>query len=187
MRLFVAMNLPDDVRQSMWTCATPLREQGFPIKWVGPDSIHLTLKFLGEVDRQRVGELRERIDGAAAGVAPFELPLSGFGAFPNPRRARVIWVGCDAVTSLKRIQEHLESEMRDAGFPRETRAFRPHLTLGRVRRDTRPQALAGLSELLQRLHFDSRPVVESVDLMQSQLSRSGATYTRLHAASLSAI
>ncbi len=185
MRLFVAINLPDDVRQSMWNGAALLRGQSFPVKWVGPDSLHLTLKFLGEVPEQRVNELSEGIDRAIVGTAPFELPISGFGAFPNPRRARVVWIGCEYVAALQRIQPNVEAEMEGAGFPCESRSFHAHFTVGRVRRDTRPAALGGLAKQLQRLHFESQPVVESVDLMQSELSRSGARYTRRHAATLS--
>ena len=187
MRLFVAINLPDDVRQSMWNSAVSLRGQNFPIKWVGPDSLHLTLKFLGELPGQRVNELSEGLDRAAVGAAPFELPISGFGAFPNPRRASVIWVGCEPVAALQQIQQNIEAEMERAGFPRESRSFHPHFTLGRVRRDTKPAAIGGLADQLQRLHFESQPVVESLDLMQSELSRSGARYTRLHATTLSGL
>jgi 2'-5' RNA ligase len=186
MRLFVAVNVPDDVRQSMWNRAASLRGQSFPVKWVGPDSLHITLKFLGEVTEQRVHELSEGIDRATVGTAAFELPISGFGAFPNPRRARIIWIGCEAVAALQRIQRNLEAELDGAGFPRESRSFHPHFTLGRVRRDTKPAALGGLAGQLERLHFESQPVVESVDLMQSELSPSGARYTRLHAARLAA-
>jgi len=187
MRLFVAINLPDDVRQSMWNSAASLRGQNFPVKWVGPDSLHLTLKFLGEVPEQRVNELSEGLDRAVVGTAPFELPISGSGAFPSPRRASVIWMGCESVAALQQIQQNMEAEMAGAGFPRESRSFHPHFTLGRVRRDTRPAALGGLADQLQRLHFESQPVLESVDLMQSELSRSGARYTRLHAATLSGL
>ena len=186
MRLFVAVNLPDDVRQSMWNSAASLRGQSFPVKWVGPDSLHITLKFLGEVTEQRVNELSEGIDRATVGTAAFELPISGFGAFPNPRRARIIWIGCQLVVALQRVQRNLEGELDGAGFRRESRSFHPHFTLGRVRRDTKHAALGGLADQLQRLHFESQPVVESVDLMQSELSPSGARYTRLHAARLAA-
>jgi len=187
MRLFVAINLPDDVRQSMWNSAASLREQSFPVKWVGPDSLHLTVKFLGEVPEQRVNDLSEGLESAAVGTAHFELPISGFGAFPNPRRASVIWLGCEPVAALQQIQQNIEAEMERAGFGRESRSFHPHFTLGRVRRDTKPAALGGLADKLQRLHFESQPVVESVDLMQSELSRSGARYTRLHTATLSGL
>jgi 2'-5' RNA ligase len=186
MRLFVAINLPNEVRQSMWDSAAGLRERQYPVKWVGPDSLHLTLKFLGDVDERRADQLAKRIDRAAAGTVAFELPISGFGAFPSPRRAKVLWVGCEPVAALQQIQRKVEDEMESAGFPRENRRFHPHLTLGRVRRDTKAAALAGLADQLQRLHYKSRPVVESVDLMQSELSRSGARYTRLHAARLEA-
>jgi 2'-5' RNA ligase len=185
MRLFVAINLADDVRQSVWRSVSGLRNRGYPIKWVRPESVHLTLKFLGDVPEGGVVDVQAGIRTAAAGEPPFELLLSGFGAFPNPRRARVVWIGCHSGPSLGRIQQKLEGELEEAGFPREQRSFHPHITLGRVRRDARPGSLSCLADQLERLHFEATSVVESVDLMQSELSRSGARYTRLRAEILS--
>ncbi len=181
MRLFVAINLAYDVRQSVWRIGSELRDCGYPIKWVRPESVHLTLKFLGEVPEGGVEQVRASIRTAAAGESPFELLLSGLGAFPNPRRPRVVWIGCHSGPSVARIQQKLESELEHAGFPREQRSFHPHITLGRVRRDARPASLSGLADQLGRLNFEASSVVESVDLMRSELSRSGAHYTRLHA------
>ncbi|UCG86320.1 MAG: RNA 2',3'-cyclic phosphodiesterase [Gemmatimonadota bacterium] len=184
MRLFVAVNLPDTLRKAAWNSAAPLRDGRLPVKWVGVDALHLTLKFLGEVDAGRRAEVQDAVDAAASGTTQFALPVLGFGAFPNPRRARVIWLGCDSVPELELLQHRVEQRMSDIGFPLEVRPFHPHLTLGRVRRDARPASLAGLDDLLQRLQFQAQTVVKSVDLMQSELSRAGARYTRLHCAKL---
>jgi 2'-5' RNA ligase len=184
MRLFVAVNLPVALRNAVWNSTTPLRSSGLPVKWVGMDALHVTLKFLSEVESERRGHVEEALASAASGTAQFVLPLSGFGAFPNPRRARVVWLGCEAVGELELLQHRVEQRMNEIGFPLEGRTFHPHITLGRVRRGVRPHSLSGLDDLLQRLHFDSQTVVESVDLMQSELSRAGARYTRLHRAML---
>jgi 2'-5' RNA ligase len=184
MRLFVAVNLPDAVRHAAWNSAATLRDAGFPVKWVGVNALHLTLKFLGEVGSERQTEVQDAVSAAASGSAQFVMPLAGFGAFPNPRRARVIWLGCESVAELELLVHRVEQQMSEIGFPIEGRPFHPHLTLGRVRRDARPASLAGLDEMLQRLQFQSQTVVESVDLMQSELSRAGARYTRLYRAKL---
>jgi 2'-5' RNA ligase len=186
MRLFVAVNLPEAVRIAAWNSAAPLRDAGFPVKWVGPDALHLTLKFLGEVGSERQAEIQDAVSAATSGARRFVLPLSGFGVFPNPRRAHVIWLGCESVGELELLQHRVEQQMAEIGFPLEGRPFHPHLTLGRVRRDARPASLSGLDDLLQRLQFHSQSVVESVELMLSELSRAGARYTRLHCAKLDA-
>ena len=124
------------------------------------------------------------LDEAVAGTEPFTLPIGGFGAFPSPRRARVVWVGCEAVPALELVQRRLEERTGELGFPREDRPFHPHLTLGRVRRDTRVSDLEGLGAALQQLEFGIETKVESVDLMQSELTRAGARYATRHLARL---
>jgi 2'-5' RNA ligase len=184
MRLFVAVNLTDEIREAVWDSAAPLREERLPVRWVQTDSLHLTLKFLGEVAPKNEPEVVSSLGIAVQGISAFRLTISGFGAFPNPRRARVIWVGFESVPQLELLQSRVEQEMKEIGFPLEGRAFHPHLTIGRVRRDARPSDMDGLDAVLGRLQFTSETVVESVDLMQSELMRSGARYTRRHAARL---
>jgi len=183
-RLFVAVNLPSHIREAVWDGAAPLRDEGLPVRWVKAASLHLTLKFLGEVDPARETDVMRSLDTAVRGASTFRLAITGFGAFPNARRARVIWVGFDPVPELELVQNRVEEEMQRIGFPLEGRPFRPHMTIGRVKRDARPSNLRGLDSLLERLQFSSETVVHSVDLMQSELMRSGASYTRRHAAVL---
>ncbi len=184
MRLFVAINLPADVRRAVWEAAAPLRARGFPIRWVPPESLHLTLKFLGEVAEARAPEIAQGITRAVGDARRFTLPIAGFGAFPTVTRPRVVWVGCDAVPPLELLQHRLEQEMAAVGFAVEGRLFRPHLTLGRAQRDARRGALAAFAAALDPLEFAGEALVESVDLMQSQLSRAGAQYTLRHCAGL---
>jgi 2'-5' RNA ligase len=183
-RLFIAVNLPPDLRQRIWDAAEPLRAARYPVRWVTPDGIHVTLKFLGEVGPDREAEIVASMGTAVQGAKTFELPLGGFGAFPAARRPRVLWAGCDPVPPLELLQHRMEQEMERLGFPVEGRAFHPHVTLGRVQRDARPGAFEDLEERLNRLAFSGTTMVESVDLMESRLAREGAQYTRRQAVPL---
>lgn len=175
MRLFVAINLPDDVREAIVRAAEPLRRLALPVKWVDGAGIHLTLKFLGEVHADREAAVRAALEAACAPAQPFQLPIEGFGAFPSPERARVVWVGCAAVPPLELLQHGLETAFAPLGFAIEGRPFRPHLTLGRAKRAARA-GVRGLAETLDRLVFAADVPVESVELMESRLAPSGAQY-----------
>ncbi|HSR41582.1 MAG TPA: RNA 2',3'-cyclic phosphodiesterase, partial [Longimicrobiales bacterium] len=96
MRLFVAINLPAAERRRIHRAAGALRDHGLPIRWVEPDNFHVTLKFLGQIRREAVGEVEQAVAKAARGNAPFEATIGGFGAFPTIRRPRVLWMGVEA-------------------------------------------------------------------------------------------
>lgn len=177
MRLFVAVNFPDAVRERAWRACATLREAGFPVKWVGEDRLHLTLKFLGEVDRGRLPELREALARATAGVAPLELRLGGVGAFPSLRSPRVLWLGVEGPPALGALRDGVEDTMGELGFDRETRDFHPHVTLGRARRGAGRRAFEGLEEVAGRVELDAACRAESVELMESVLRRRGAVYS----------
>lgn len=183
MRLFVAVNLPPPLRDAIHAAAAPLRAGGLAIRWVDPDGIHLTLKFLGEVADGRLAELIAALERACQGARPFPLEVNGFGAFPTPARARVVWVGCEAAPPLELIQHGVERAFADLGFPVEGRPFRPHLTLGRAKADTRG-GVRGLDDGLAELRFADTFTVASVDLMESTLTPRGARYTVRHAVTL---
>ena len=146
MRAFVALNLPDATRGALWAATEPLRNLDLPVKWARADAIHLTLKFLGEIDDARVVELTAALQRAATDARVLPLALEGFGAFPDPAHARVIWAGMTAEPALELLQHAVEREFAPLGFPTEARAFRPHVTLGRAKRDgtnRRPSAREG--------------------------------------------
>jgi 2'-5' RNA ligase len=175
MRLFIAINLPDDVRRAIHAAAAPLRGAAFPVKWVEPDGLHLTLKFLGAVEPERLAPIEEALQRACRGARSFPLPLGGFGAFPTPGRARVFWVGCEAVPPLELLEHAVEREFAALDFPVEGRPFRPHLTLGRARPEARG-GIHGLEDRLAALEFAGEITVRSVELMESTLTRAGARY-----------
>jgi RNA 2',3'-cyclic 3'-phosphodiesterase len=184
-RLFIALNFPDPVRRDLWDAIEPLRDAPLPVKWVRPEGIHLTLKFLGPVPDPREPELRAALSPAARGIRPLPLAIGGFGAFPHGRAPRVIWAGLEALPALELLQHQVEREFAPLGFPTEARAFHPHVTLGRAARDARASEFAGLEPVLAGLHFEATAVVETVDLMQSVLQSGGATYQVRHRERLS--
>lgn len=182
MRLFLAVNLPPDLRQAAWEAAAPLRQRGYPVKWVAAEALHITVKFLGEVAPHRVHDVVAALEAAASGARRFALWVSGFGAFPNERHPRVVWLGCEAAAPLELLQHRVEQEMDRIGFALEGRPFRPHITLGRVRREAHQREFTGFSEDLAALQYSSEAVIESLDLMESTLTPKGARYTVRHAA-----
>jgi 2'-5' RNA ligase len=179
----VAINLPDDLRHAIARATEPLRAAGLPVKWVDAGGIHMTLKFLGEVPAGRLPEVEAALGRACAGARAFSLGVGEFGAFPTPERARVVWVGCEAVPPLELLQHGVEREFGALGFPVEGRPFRPHLTLGRARSDQRG-GVRGLAGLLADLAFTGEFTVRSVDLMESTLTPTGARYTVRRAVAL---
>jgi 2'-5' RNA ligase len=179
-RLFVALNVPSEVRQAVWEAVAPLRDAAFPVKWVRTDGIHVTLKFLGDVPDGQEAELKLALGRAAAGARPLTLALGGFGVFPDFKRPRVVWVGISPEPALEILQDRVEREIAPLGFPTEARPFRPHVTLGRATRDARPRDFAGLEAALGRLQFERSALVEAVDLMQSMLQSGGAVYHVRH-------
>ena len=184
MRLFIAINFPDGMRKRLWDHTASLREAGFPVKWVDAAGIHITVKFLGEVDGSQVDSICSGASAAVQGTKVFRLPVGQFGAFPTPKRPRVLWVGCENLPVLELLADAVEREMSQQGFEPEGRAFRPHATIGRVRRDARPSDLRGLDRALGLLEFFEEPPVASLDVMRSHLGPKGPRYERLHAAEL---
>jgi 2'-5' RNA ligase len=185
LRLFIALNLPPPVREALWEATTPLRNGAFPVKWVRAEGLHLTLKFLGDVEEERDPELSGALARAASGGRPLALALGGFGVFPDFERPRVVWVGVTADPALEILQHRVEQEFAPLGFPSEARPFRPHITLGRAGREPRPRDFVGLDAALGALEFGASALVESLDLMHSTLQSGGPVYHRRHSERLS--
>jgi 2'-5' RNA ligase len=177
MRLFVALNLPQKERERIYRATRRLREQGLPVRWVGPEHYHVTLKFLGEVRKERVSEVVEATERVAAQTKAFTTKLGGFGAFPTVRRPRVIWLGVGACPELRCLKQDLEWTLAGIGFEAETRAFHPHVTLGRADEGDGAGVFRELDEPMAELQFDGELRVHALDLMRSELSRAGSRYT----------
>jgi len=184
MRVFVAINPTEAVRSRVKAAARPLREAGFPIRWVADENVHLTMKFLGEVPEERLEDLYRVVDEAAECVSSFDMNLKGFGAFPSPRRPSVVWAGIDLDPALVELQGQIEDALAKLGYPREDRRFHPHLTLGRAQKKARPSEFEGLPEAMDRLEYSDNFRVEAVDVVRSVLMPTGAVYDIIHSAEL---
>jgi RNA 2',3'-cyclic 3'-phosphodiesterase len=167
----------------LWDALAPLRQrrEKLPVKWVRPENIHLSVKFLGDVDDSREAELRSALQRAATGAGhseprPLTLQITGLGAFPDYHRPHVVWAGVTPDPALELLQHGIEQAFEPLGFPAEARAFRPHVTLGRSSRDARPRDFAGLEAMLERIQFDRTVTVGELDLMQSTLRPDGPVY-----------
>jgi 2'-5' RNA ligase len=178
-RLFVALDLPADIRESVWRAAAPLRERAFPVRWAASENFHLTLKFLGAVPDPRRAELQDALHAAVQGARAVPVSVEAFGAFPAADRPRVIWAAVGAEPGLELLQHGVEQAFAPLGFPPEGRPFRPHLTLGRVGRGVEAREFAGLGDALESLSVQAATVADAVVLMQSTLHRDGAVYQEL--------
>jgi 2'-5' RNA ligase len=178
-RAFIAINLPEPVLQAIAKAQDRLRGSHLNIRWVRKEGIHLTLKFLGDIHKNDVEKIRAAMERATKAFSPFTLRGKGIGVFPDLRRPRVIWAGVsDDVETLYALQRDLESQLNGIGFAKEKRAFKGHLTVGRVKgrlnRSKLGEALEALGEF-QTASFKAQSVV----LFQSDLRPNGAVYSRL--------
>ncbi len=151
------------------------------MRWVDPNSIHLTLKFLGDITTDKVSEITRAMEEAARGIPPFVLEVKDAGVFPNTKRARVAWVGLSGeVDKLLQLQKNLETNLELLGFAPESRAFTPHLTIARVNDGASSDERQRFGELVTAAKFEAGSIkADSISLMRSQLSRAGAIYSRL--------
>jgi 2'-5' RNA ligase len=187
-RAFIAIELPGSVKSALSQLQGNLRgSEHASVRWVDAESIHLTLKFLGNIATDTIPELTRAISEAASGIVPFRLELCELGVFPNLRAPRVVWVGLGGETAtLSALQRNIETALIPIGFPPEKRAFSPHLTLGRVRERASPVERHALGQAVASLKVSSTEpfAVDSIRLMRSTLTREGAIYTRLHSVTL---
>jgi RNA 2',3'-cyclic 3'-phosphodiesterase len=182
-RSFIAVELPEEAKKGLARLRRELeKDEHRFVKWVDTGGIHLTLKFLGNIPSKRVTEITGAMEKAAQGISPFRLEISGLGAFPSPRQARVFWVGVGGeVDKLSGLQKSIDSALAALGFAKEERPFVPHLTLARIREGASPSERRSFGELVGSTTFEDKyPVaVEAVRLMRSQLTPAGAIYNCL--------
>jgi 2'-5' RNA ligase len=183
-RLFVAVNLPDDTRRSAHAAIKTLRESRLPVKWLDETALHITLKFLGEVEKGGVETIARALTDAVRAVRPFDLGLGGLGAFPDGERPRVFWLGVERHPALELLANDVERALAPLGFESELRPFQPHVTLGRAKKTARPASFAAWTELSSGVEFADVVPVESVDLMESVTARSGPVYRLVHGSPL---
>jgi 2'-5' RNA ligase len=183
-RAFIAIDLPESVKSFLSEAQEALKSYGFGVKWVRPQNIHLTLKFLGDTATADTDKIAEAMTLAAMNCPIVSLTAKGIGVFPNVRRPRVIWAGLNGqVQTLANLQQTLNAHLANLGFATDTRAFKSHLTLGRVKGkialDKMIAAIDNLKEF-ESESFETREVI----LFKSELRPSGAVYTRVQAIAL---
>lgn len=182
-RCFIAVELPDRIKDGLRQLESALRANDpSRARWVDPDGIHLTLKFLGNVEAARLESITGKMNEAAQASDPFQLGIQGLGAFPNLRRVQVVWVGIKGdMERLQALQKALEAGMAKIGFPAENRPFTPHLTLARLRETATTEQRQALGKFISELKIETDLMFEvnSFSLMRSQLTRDGAVYSQL--------
>ncbi len=177
MRTFIAVPLPDECHLMLETIQGDLRSFGADVRWAAIPSIHLTLKFLGEIDRTMLPRLAEALN-TSTGHGTFSLRIHGLGGFPDLRNPRVVWCGVEGeAEKLAELQKGVEKACENLGFPPEDRPFHPHLTLGRV------QGKRNLQQLVEYIRIGSEIecifTVDHFNIYRSVLTPHGAKYTIL--------
>ena len=179
MRLFIAIELPEEIKGKIAGVQGQLKASGAGANWTRPGGVHLTLKFLGEVPEAKVREILAAMAGAAQGTGKLSLKIGGAGAFPNAKAPRVLWIGVGGdVGKLSALQAAVEDAMGRQGFEREARKFSPHLTLARIRF---PKPLDNWAPVLGSIRDVDLGEFEAdrLSLMKSELRRDGAVYTEV--------
>jgi RNA 2',3'-cyclic 3'-phosphodiesterase len=178
MRCFIAIEVPSEIKSAFVALQNDLRSAGADVAWTNPDNVHLTLKFLGEIDKKLVSKVEQVCLETISSMSPFKLGIDRIGLFPNERHPRVLWIGLGGeLETLEKLQEQLDERLAGIGFEIEEKDFQPHLTVGRIRSNK------NLREMLKRSDGYSLPslsfVVQEIVLMKSDLLSSGACYSEL--------
>jgi len=179
LRCFIAIDIPQQIRGEIEELMELLKKHDTDVKWVLPDNIHITLKFLGNTSEAVVPRIRDSLSAILSSYEPFYIKIQGIGVFPNRKHPRVIWVGAEDSDVLKSLKREAEQAMVLFGYQKEDKEFQPHLTLGRVRSQ---RGILGMMKDLD--NFGDRNFgtfkVDGIRLMKSELKPRGAEYTCLH-------
>ncbi len=178
MRLFAALPLPDVTRQAVAQLQDTLKADGWPIRWIAAENLHVTLQFLGEVDASLEAPLARALDTAAAGEAPVPLSVRALEAIPNARQCRLLWLALDAPAALEFIADRFARECAREGLTGGDNAFRPHITLGRIKDGGRLPGSA--ARRLDAVVLPQPFVSDALVLFQSDLSSGPPRYIARH-------
>lgn len=182
LRLFIAVELPDEVKQALRDLRAEIERHNLPVRWSDPDGTHLTLKFLGATAAAQLASIGSALTHVAARRRPFTLHTTDPGVFPSYRAPRVVWLGVGGMLAeLNALQADVERLVAPLGFPTEQRAFNPHLTLGRTVKDARGIEIEAIGRAVRSAPSPrSRTwTVTKLSLMRSELRPQGARYTAL--------
>jgi 2'-5' RNA ligase len=179
-RTFLAIDLPGEVRGDLAAIQTRLKSALEGVRWTRPEGIHLTLKFFGDIDRDAIGSIADIVEKKTETFKRLSLTIGRLGAFPTVNRARVLWIGVEGeIEKLASLQGGMDEGFEVLGFEKETRSFKPHLTLGRARSSR--GMITGLREVMESVRYDDpNPFsAEGLSLFKSDLGPGGAVYTKL--------
>ena len=179
-RTFVAVLLDEDLKRNIAKVQSELRKLAPDMRWVKPDCLHITLRFLGDVPEEGMAQVAATVKDAAAGIEPFEMTVSGLGVFPNILRARTVWAGVSGgADQLTELAKRVEDALAQAGFEGDEKRFTPHIAVSRARERGAP---AGLAEAIDKTNADNVGMIRvgEVAVMASELTSTGPVYTILH-------
>jgi 2'-5' RNA ligase len=183
MRLFIAINPDPETRSGIFSAVEPLRSLLPDARWVAPQLLHMTVKFLGSRTKEEAEKVATLLDGIAASYRKIPYDIGGMGAFPNLRRPDVVWMGVQGDAKLELINHDVERACAGIGVPIDGRPFRPHITVGRVRSAT-PRILHAFAPACASIDHQAHSWVHSLDLMLSHYQDQRLAYSVLHSATL---
>ncbi len=187
-RTFIAVDLPENVKEAIGQVSEQLQDilSETSVRWVNPEKIHLTLKFLGDVSRENISIIQKILESEASKRQGMEIGIGGIGAFPKIRHPRVIWIGVEAPSELFDLRRGIESGVARLGYNYDKYDFKPHLTLGRISRKASAQDVRRVGKALHdsAVGFIGVARISAVHLYRSDLQPEGAKYTQLFSAEL---
>lgn len=175
-RTFISINLPVWLKEEVGDVIEELKSSVKPVKWVKTDSLHITLKFLGNVDVKKIGGIEKALENLSKEHNPLSLSFNGVGLFPNLKRPKVLWVGVEKNQKLNNLQNSIEEKLALIGYTKEKRPFSAHLTIGRIKDSLNTRGFEQKLSAYNSRHFGDINV-DSIFLMKSDLLKEGAKYT----------
>jgi 2'-5' RNA ligase len=182
-RIFIATEVSDRIIKEITDIQDRLKDNGDRVSWIKPGNIHLTLRFLGDIEKNRIEDIHRAMLQSVSEMDPLNISVRGIGVFPNLKNPRVIWLGVMDVEKLNIICKALERELCMAGFEKEARNFHPHITFGRVKYLSNKKAFKESVENLKGVELGNL-IIKRILLFKSELKPSGAIHTRLKEAKL---
>jgi RNA 2',3'-cyclic 3'-phosphodiesterase len=180
-RLFVALEIPRELRAKLVSLIAGLRSLAPRLKWVRAENLHVTLKFIGHIENEKRAEIEVAL-GKVRSPEPLTLHFRGLGFFPNDKRPRVFWIGMEGPSALPKLATDIDATLHELGFPLETRPFSPHLTLARVDESEKRLPDTFRQAVQERVSIDFGDLNTSeFSLVESKLKPTGAEYTTLRA------
>ncbi len=172
MRVFIAALLPEEIKLELSKYIKEVKPNWEGVKWESYDKLHVTLKFLGEVDESIVERIKSILQELALAYSPFEMTISRFGGFPNIKNPRVLFIGLSENLKLLKLQGEIEERLEPLGFKKENRRFIPHVTVGRIKEKSKSK---GAFPVSNNTHF----FISQIAVMKSELHPEGSKYTPL--------